>query len=202
MSQKKVSKKKAVEKAEKAEIIILGIDVHADRQVVSRQIDGQTPQPAQSFSYDDLMHWVKKQLKLAKKVYTCYEAGPFGYGMHREFERMGVENVVVRPRNWDEYGQKIKTDKRDTRALCEALERYVRGNKKAVSVVRVPSEQEEQKRSAGRYREALSRELQRLAAMGRGQARYYGACLKGRWWGKRQWGVSDVDLPESIRSNC
>lgn len=75
MSKTTVETKKA---AAKAEVILLGIDVHIEKQVVVRQIDGQTPQPAQSFTREDLLHWVCKQLKLAKEVRTCYEAGPFG----------------------------------------------------------------------------------------------------------------------------
>jgi transposase len=195
MSKTTVEEKKA---AAKAEVILLGIDVHTEKQVVVRQIDGQTPQPAQSFTREDLLHWVCKQLKLAEEVHTCYEAGPFGYGLHRELERLGVKNVVVRPRNWDEYGQKVKTDKRDARALTEALDRYVRGNKRALCVVRVPSEEEEQRRSLSRQRDAFSRELQRLAAMGRSHALYYGERLKGRWWGPRSWRRHEEQLPPIV----
>lgn len=195
MSDKTVKTKKA---AAKAEVILLGIDVHAEKQVVVRQIDGQTPQPAQRFSREELLHWICKQLKLAKQVYTCYEAGPFGYGLHRELEALGVTNLVVRPRNWDQYGKKVKTDKRDALALTEALDRYVRGNKKALCVVRVPSEQEEQQRSRSRQREALSRELQRVAAMGRSNALYYGQRLRGCWWGPRAWKRHQKQLPPFV----
>lgn len=196
MSNTSVEEKKV---AEKAEVILLGIDVHAEKQVVVRQIDGQTPQPAQSFSREDLLHWICKQCKLAKQVYSCYEAGPFGYGLHRELERMGVKNLVIRPRNWDEYGQKVKTDKRDAKAMAEALDRYTRGNKRALCVVRVPSEEEEQRRSLSRQRDALARESRRLAAMGRSHALYYGERLKGRWWGPRCWKRLESDLSPILR---
>lgn len=192
MPTKKVNKKAS---AAKAEIILLGIDVHAEKQVVVRQVDAQTPQPAQSFSRSGLLSWVKKQQSLAKEVRTCYEAGPFGYGLHRELEALGVENLVVRPRNWDEYGKNVKTDARDARALAEALDRYVSGNKRALSVVRVPSEDEERARSLSRQRDSFSRELQRLAAMGRSHALYYGERIKGRWWGPRRW----KSLQEELR---
>ena len=56
------------------------------------------------------------------------------------------KQVVVRPRNWDEYGKKVKTDQRDAQALTECLSRYVSGNKSALCVVRVPSEEEERRR--------------------------------------------------------
>jgi transposase len=131
--------------------------------------------------------WAKKQTELAEQVYTCYEAGPFGYKLHRRLAALGVTNYVVRPRDWDEYGQKVKTDKRDARELVLSLDRYVSGNTKAFSVVRVPSEAEEQARSRSRQREALQREKQRLAAQGRSDALYYGARLQGPWWEERPW---------------
>lgn len=191
MSKKSINKKTSVAKAE---IILLGIDVHAEKQVVVRQVDAQTPQPAQSFSKAGLLRWVKKQQSLAKEVYTCYEAGPFGYVLHRELEALGVKNLVVRPRNWDEYGNKVKTDGRDARALTEALDRYVSGNKRALSVVRIPREEEERARSLSRQRESFSRERQRLAAKGRSHALYYGERIRGRWWGVRRWNILQGEL--------
>src|SRR6266478_3977174 len=89
----------------KAKHIKLGIDVHLDRYVVVRILDGGTPQPPQRFGPPEFLLWVAKQISLAEKVFTCYEAGPFGYGLHRKLEKMGAVNYVVRPRDWDEYGQ-------------------------------------------------------------------------------------------------
>ena len=43
----------------------------------------------------------------------------------------------------DERGKGVKTDRIDVLALSQRLDRYVRGNRKAFSVVRVPSEEEE-----------------------------------------------------------
>src|ERR1035437_5480809 len=97
--------------------IKLGVDVHLDRYVVVRQIDGGAPQPPQRFSPAQFLEWVKKQMALAKRVYSCYEAGPFGYSLHRKLTALGVTNYVVRPRDWDEYGKKVKTDKRDAKQL-------------------------------------------------------------------------------------
>jgi hypothetical protein len=47
---------------------------------------------------------------LADRVFTCYEAGTFGYSLHRKLEKLGVTNYVVRPRDWEEDGKKVKTD--------------------------------------------------------------------------------------------
>ena len=65
-------------------VIKLGIDVHLDRYVVVRQIDGGAPQPPQRFSPTQFLEWAKKQTALARQVYSCYEAGPFGYWLHRK----------------------------------------------------------------------------------------------------------------------
>ena len=94
----------AAEIAVKAQTIKLGLDVHLDRYVVVRIIDGGTPQPPQRFQPVEFLLWVAKQLTLAEQVFTCYEAGPFGFSLHRKLEKMGVTNCVVRPRDWDEYG--------------------------------------------------------------------------------------------------
>lgn len=76
----------------KAQALKLGIDVHAERYVVVRQLDGNPPQPAPSFLPAAFLEWVKTQFALAARVYTCYEAGPFGYGLHRDLTTLGVTN--------------------------------------------------------------------------------------------------------------
>jgi transposase len=168
-------------------VVKLGIDVHLDRYVVVRQVDGAAPQPPQRFSPAEFLKWAQKQSDLALRVYTCYEAGPFGYSLHRQLMALGLTNYVVRPRDWDEYGKQVKTDKRDAQQLVLHLDRYVGGNTEAFCVVRVPSEPEEQARSRSRQRESLQKEKQRLAAQGRGHALYYGAHLEGSWWLAGPW---------------
>src|SRR5580658_7523398 len=81
----------------KAKCIKLGIDVHADSYRVVRQMDHATPQPAQKFTPKEFLTWARKQLTQAEHVHSCYEAGPFGYSLHRELEALGIHNVVVRP---------------------------------------------------------------------------------------------------------
>jgi transposase len=181
--------------ASKATAIKIGIDVHLDRHVAVRIIDGNTPQPAQSFKPKEFLLWMAKQLTLAEKVFTCYEAGPFGYSLHRELEKMGATNYVVRPRDWDEYGKKVKTDKRDAKQLAMHLDRYVSGNHDAFCVVRVPSPEQEQERSISRQRESFQRERQRLAAQGRSHALYYGQHLQGEWWRELPWKILATELP-------
>jgi len=173
--------------ATKANVIKLGLDVHATEIVVVRQVDGATPQPAQKFEWAAFLKWAAKQLEAAERVCSCYEAGPFGYGLHRQLEALGIKNVVVRPKAQDPYGKRVKTDKGDALGLVGDLDRWLAGNEKAFSVVRVPSEEEEQRRSWSRLREQFRRERQRLESRGRSLMLYYGIGCKGPWWKPRLW---------------
>jgi hypothetical protein len=58
-------------------------------------------------TYDELMLFVVKQQKLTRNVVTCYEAGGFGFHLHRRFEELGIKNYVVQPQDGDERGNKI-----------------------------------------------------------------------------------------------
>jgi transposase len=182
----------------KAKTIKLGVDVHLDRYVVVRIVDGGTPQPPQRFAPAEFLLWVAKQLTLAEKVFACYEAGPFGYSLHRKLEKMGVTSYVVRPRDWDEYNKKVKTDKRDAQQLALHLDRYVSGNHDTFCVVRVPSPEQEQERSISRQRESFQHERQRLAAQGRSHALYYGEHIQGEWWRENVWKISAAQLPAIV----
>jgi transposase len=209
-SKKKINKKRTAPQSQpaiaavaepaprKVKTIKLGVDVHLGIYVVVRIIDGGTPQPAQRFTPAEFLVWCAKQLTLAEQVFTCYEAGPFGYTLHRRLKEMGITNYVIRPRDWDEYGKKVKTDKRDALAMALCLDRYVSGNREAFCVVRVPTEAEEQKRSVSRQRESLQQEKQRLAAQGRSHALYYGGHLQGEWWREAAWKKTSQKLPAIV----
>ncbi len=143
-----------------------------------------------------LLRFVAKQQDLAREVHTCYEAGAFGYHLHRKLEALGVSNLVVQPQDWDERGKGVKTDRIDALALCQRLDRYVRGNRKAFSVVRVPSEEEERERAFSRQRQQLVRERQRLQAMGRSLLAMHGIHVSGKWWKGQDLGC---DSPRGAR---
>jgi transposase len=180
--------------AAKAKLIKLGIDVHADSYRVVRQMDNDTPQPAQKFSPAGFLVWVAKQLALAEEVHSCYEAGPFGYSLHRRLLEMGVRNVVVRPQNWDELGRKVKTDKTDALALTQRLDRYVQGNRHALAVITVPTPAQEQARSLSRHRQQLQKDRQTHKAQGRSFLLYYGRRVSGQWWQPGVWEVLQKGL--------
>jgi len=175
--------------AAKAKLIKLGLDVHADSYRVVRQVDNATPQPAQKFTPAGFLAWVAKQLALAEEVHSCYEAGPFGYGLHRQLLAMGLHNVVVRPQNWDELGRKVKTDKTDALALTQRLDRYVQGNRHALAVITVPTPAPEQARCLSRHRQPLQKDRQTHEAQDRSFLLYHGRRVSGPWWQPRAWEV-------------
>jgi transposase len=166
----------------RAGVIKLGLDVHASSIVVVRQLDAQGSQPAQHFSPEQFLAFARRQVARADAVHSCYEAGPFGYVLHRRLEGLGAHNLVVRPRDWSTYGERVKTDSRDAAALCSCLDRYLAGNRGALAVVRVPSEAEEQARALGRQRQSLARERVRLTLQGKSAALLRGQHLPRDWW--------------------
>ena len=182
----------------RAGIIKLGLDVHASSIVVVRQIDAQAPQPAQRFSPEQFPAFVRRQVARAEAVHSCYEAGPFGYVLHRQLEALGVHNLVVRPRDWSTYGERVKTDRGDAAALCSCLDRYLAGNRGALAVVRVPSEAEEAARAVGRQRQSLAHERVRLILQGKSAALLCGQPLPKNWWEPKV--LATLPLPAGLQA--
>ena len=181
--------------AQHYQTIKLGLDVHADTIVVVRILDHSTPQPAQTFRPAKFLQWIEAQVKLADRVHSCYEAGPFGYSLHRDLIELGVQNVVVQPVCLDERHTRVNHDKSDAKELAQRLDRYVCGNRQALATVRVPTPEEEQKRIESRQREQLKREVQRLAAQGRSLLLTQGYREKKGWWLERRWTGLRARLP-------
>jgi len=173
----------------------LGLDVHADTIVVVRLLDHSAPQPAQKFTPAKFLAWIKTQLPLAGQVHSCYEAGPFGYGLHRDLVALGVHNLVVQPVCLDEHHKGVNHDKSDAKQLALRLDRYVAGNSHALATVRVPTPAEEQKRIESRQREQLKREVKRVAAQGRSLLLTQGQREKKGWWEDRRWSALKRKLP-------
>jgi transposase len=118
-------------------------------------------------SVDQIKDWVKAGIK----VYSCYEAGFCGYWYHQELIKAVAVNFVVVPRALENQRTRHqKTDRLDARALLDRLESYLNGNRHAMSVVTVPSLEEEQQRSVVRYREQLMRDRRRAEARGKAVA--------------------------------
>lgn len=182
----------------KASLIKLGLDVHADSIVVVRQIEDDPPRPAQRLGWEQIEGFAARQLRLAERVVSCYEAGPFGFGLHRRLAALGVENLVVRPRNWDEHHSRVKTDKTDAAALVSHLDRWLAGNRRALRPVAVPEPAQELARASVRMREQVRRARQRLEAQGRTLMLYFGHRHQRQWWSPRRWEEVRAALPGPV----
>lgn len=93
-------------------------------------------------------------------VVSCYEAGRDGFWLHRRLTEAGVDNAVIDASSIEvsRRGRRAKTDRLDAAGLLERLMRWVRGERGVWSVVRVPSEEEEDARRLHRERERLKKE--------------------------------------------
>jgi transposase len=179
----------------KCQIVKIGIDVHAHFIVAVRQLDGSMPQPPQKFRAADFPTWIEKQLQIGQKVVTCYEAGPTGFWLHRKLTELGVTNYVVCPTCLDSRKKGVNTDKTDAKELQSRLDRYLAGNTKAVSVVRVPTLEQEKKRALTRQREQMRRHRLSLAAQGRTLMLLHGIRRSNQWWAPASWQKLSQELP-------
>ena len=182
----------------------LGLDTHARSITVARQIDGLNPQPPQKFTISEFLVWIRKQKEKGYVIYSCYEAGPTGYWLHRHLSGMGVTNYVVCPSPLDSRSKGVNTDKTDATELLVRLDRYVAGNKKAFCVVQVPTVEQERKRMISRQREQLRRKRLSFAAQGRMLLLSQGYRQGNNWWRGQAWEklegeVVDLTLLEALR---
>jgi transposase len=178
----------------KAETIKLGMDLHARDVVVCVQLDGALPQRPQKMTTVELLRLVRGLIAAGRKVYCCYEAGPCGYALHRDLLVAGATNYVVVPEALSD-GRRQKTDQLDATALTDRLDRYVRGNTKAFTVVTVPTPAQEQARAEGRLRDQLKRTRHEWEARGRSLLLYHGHHVTGVWWAQRRWTELQATLP-------
>jgi len=135
--------------------IKLGIDVHQDFYVVVMQQGGSNPKPPQRFAKEAFLYWAAKLKQRGAEVYAVYEACGFGFTLQRQLCALGINSYVVCPQKLDERNKRVKTDGLDAKALCLRLDRFVQGNKDALALVRVPTEEEERSRAIHRQREQL-----------------------------------------------
>jgi transposase len=104
---------------------------------------------------------VKRLIKRLKKdalgeLRVCYEAGPCGYALQRQFLAAGVSCIVIAPSLVPmKPGERIKTDRRDAKKLAECLRAGT------LTEVRPPTEAEEAIRDLSRCREDVREDLHR-----------------------------------------
>lgn len=146
-------------------------------------------------------------LPASTRIVSCYEAGREGFWLHRFLEANGVESLIVDSSSIEvpQKRRRAKTDRLDLAGLCDLLARHVAGSAKPVwSVVRVPTEAEEDRRHLHRElktskqdRTRVSNRIKSLLA-NNGLTLTSWKDLTGQLKRLRLWNGSD--LPSSLRS--
>ena len=94
------------------------------------------------------------------RVVSCYEAGYDGHWLHRWLTDQGVINYAIDPASIqvNRRARRAKTDRIDLEQLMNTLLRYLRGEPRVCSIVRVPSPEDEDRRRVSRERDRLLKE--------------------------------------------
>jgi len=168
-------------------VLKLGLDLHYRQVTVALQEDGGQIKVAGKMSHEVFAGWIGKKLSQGWSISSCYEAGASGYWLHRELAALGIDNLVVAPQPMGRGAKKQKTDKRDSVQLVDCLDRYLRGQKKALSPVTVPSLEGEQQRALIRYHRQIMADRGRYQARGKSLLCAQGIQVSGKWWQVRGW---------------
>jgi transposase len=102
--------------------VFVGIDVHKENWHITVRMEGEeifnSRIPGNYYSLQKvLQRFIGCQIKIA------YEAGPFGFWLYDKLTEDGIETIVVPPSLIPlESGNRVKTDKRDSKKLARLLE--------------------------------------------------------------------------------
>jgi transposase len=160
------------------EDLFVGIDLHKQRwHVTIRTRD------VELFSASIPGTWESLQRVLTRysghTLQAVYEAGYFGFRLHDRLVGHGIPCIVTPPSLVpQEYGNRVKTDRRDSRKLAHLLAKGL------LKRVWVPSEEELYHRQVIRRRRQLVRDRVRTQSRIKAELRFYGVHLeepRGRW---------------------
>lgn len=141
-------------------------------------------------------------------VASCYEAGYDGFWLHRRLLAAGIENLVIDPASLtvERRARRAKTDRIDGEKMLRALMAYRRGEPRVMSVVRVPSVEQEDARRGTRERERLIKErtghINRIKALLRTLGIAAGEPGRADWpaWLARQCDGQGKPVPARLRA--
>lgn len=161
--------------------IFVGVDVHLKQwHVTIRTEEVELFSGSIPGSGHELLHQLRRYRP--EQTTVVYEAGYFGYTLHDVIERWGGQAVVTPPSLVPiEYGNRVKTDKRDSRKLALLLSRgLLRANW-------VPDPELRGHRQVLRRRCQLMGDRVRLQSRIKAELMFYGVDISGhtKRWSKR-----------------
>src|SRR6201987_320904 len=171
------------ERGPKAKRIVIGTDVDLKGYQAARKVDNAAIGAVANFrSETELLLYIEKQCEQAEEVVVAYEAGPLGYGLYRALQACGVTCYVCAPDSSEQKKKRRKNNAIDTRTLTSNLFNFLNGNERALQLVRVPTEEQEQARLQSRQHDQLVEERKRLGAKGNALLLSQGFGSWENWW--------------------
>ena len=172
------SEKNLLKSIEQNKKIFFGIDLHGKIWYVTIRTED-----VELFSGNITGNWesLRRLLERHKEhsIEVVYEAGYFGYWLHDLIVEWGASCIVTPPSLVpQEYGNRVKTDRRDSRKLALLL---AKGMLKRVSV---PGKEERFHRQVIRRRRQLIGDRVRTQNRIKAELRFYGIDIrssKGKW---------------------
>lgn len=182
-------------------LLKLGLDIDLKQITVTGQCDHQHPKPAQSFTPQRLVAWVREKVQAGHTVWTVYESCGFGYTLHYQLVEAGAHSLVISPVRLSPERRR-KNDRLDSRQLCLRLSRYLDGQKDELPVIRIPTLAEQQRRELGRQRKFWRKLVRQLENHGRAlRLEHENQTLPSGWAGPRKWKRLLPELSEFLRTH-
>ena len=174
----------------------IGLDAHKDTIAWAIALEGRSePQyrgeiANRTKNIDRLIQRLNKQFK-GEVLLWCYEAGPCGYGLHRQLLESGHDCQVVAPSKIPRQpGERVKTDRRDAIKLARLL------RSGDLSGVWVPDTEQEAMRDLTRARgDIKAQQIKARQQLGAFLLRH--GCLYSG--GKSRWTKTHYDWLEELR---
>ena len=140
-------------------IAYVGIDYHKNSLTIAVLIHGNKKihETVRLKNEDKLIRKYMKKLSGKYNIKTCYEASSSGYSFQRKMEAWGYHCEIIAPSSLPKKrGDRRKNDFRDAQSLAE---NYANGT---LSIVHLPTEEEESIRSLIRCRMAFKESEKRV----------------------------------------
>jgi transposase len=149
--------------------VYVGIDVHKKTYAVTVRCEGHVvKRDTLQASPQGLVEYLRRYFESAE-IFSAYEAGFSGFGLHRVLNQGGIQNIVVNAASIEiAANDRVKTDRRDSGKISEQLEH---GRLKGIFV---PEPAQELRRQVSRTREQIVSTRARVAQQIKSKLHYFG----------------------------
>ena len=147
--------------------LVLALELSGKGWEVGAVLPGVARRPRRTLAQRDMAgllkqieRWqaeVQRAGRTVRRTVLAYEAGREGFWIARYLLAQGIEVQIMHPSSIpvERRGRRVKTDRIDLDMLLRTLLAWLRGEPRVCSMVRIPSETEEDMRRPERERERL-----------------------------------------------